>query len=271
MFEKLLCCPKCQGELRKTAAAFTCKNCQKKYPIVSGVPIFLLENDDKQTSAQKEIFDTNYQGINTYKLEHWQKSFFKRTLESFGLKKGADNKKGIYLDIGSGGNGYQVIEMAKLGIPSVGIDISLTGILQAKKFAQSQGVGVMTYFIVADANYLPFKKEIFTYASCIMVLEHLETDDLCAGEIDRVLAQAGVAYISVPNTYFRIWPFLWPLYIWWDKKLGHVRHYSENSLIALMTYSGGLELSRVFYTVHLIKFIQLAFSFPFQAGQLDQN
>lgn len=261
IFEKLLCCPACKADLQKNPDSFLCLECSKTYPIVSGVPIFLLDMQGEQLSTQKELFNDTYAGINEYKLELWQKSFFKRTLEGFNLQGKRSQKKGLYIDIGSGGNGYQVIEMAKLGIPAIGIDISITGILQAKKFARSQGVENKTYFIVADANNLPFKSGVFEYLSCIMVLEHLETDDVCVSEIGRVLSDTGSVYISVPNTYLRMWPFLWPLYLWWDKKLGHMRHYSEHSLTELFSYAGGLQPARVFYTVHLVKFVQLALSF----------
>lgn len=254
----LLFSPCCQAAMsKKTSQSLQCRKCQNSYKIINGVPILLLKRTNAQVEQQEKLFNKTYKSLTTYTLHNWQRSFFQRILESFTTDLRSATQK-IYVDVGAG-SGYTVIEMAKKGIFSIGIDLSLEGMLRAKKFAQQEGVEKNTAFIVADVTQIPLQHSCIDYVSCIMLLEHLSEDEKCIKEISRILKKNGKTFISVPNSYFKMWPFLWPLYWYWDKKLGHVRHYSSTSLWKKFA-SAGMQNSSTFYTVHLIKFLQLALS-----------
>ena len=65
-----------------------------------------------------------------------------------------------------------------------------------------------------------------------------------------------MAYFCVPNTYKQMWLFLWPIYFYFDKQIGHKRHYAIESLIQLMN-GNGLRLYKYFYNAHLKKLFAL--------------
>jgi ubiquinone/menaquinone biosynthesis C-methylase UbiE/uncharacterized protein YbaR (Trm112 family) len=250
---KFLVCPSCKGAL-VIGRTLKCKNCRRVYHFEKGIPVLIPDTDSKQLKIQQQIFNREYGGLQKYILHNWQVSFINRLVSSFGLEK---KKKGVYIDVGSGGAGYTVIELAKKGLYGVGIDLSMTGMLKAKRFAEREGVGDRCLFVVCDAERLPLKSDSFNFVSCIMLLEHLKNDQMAAQEISRITKKGGKVFISVPNTYFKMWPFLWPLYLVWDRKLGHVRHYSAGRLSKLFK-SNNLKRDKIFYTVHLVKFLQLA-------------
>jgi len=53
--------------------------------------------------------------------------------------------------------------------------------------------------LIADAHFLPFRNEIFSYIICTEVLEHLESPFHALKEIHRVLKRNGIAFITIPN------------------------------------------------------------------------
>jgi len=40
----ILRCPKCKGELQTEEASFVCEACQLRYPVVDGIPNFIIED-----------------------------------------------------------------------------------------------------------------------------------------------------------------------------------------------------------------------------------
>jgi len=53
--------------------------------------------------------------------------------------------------------------------------------------------------LIADAHFLPFKNESFSYVICTEVLEHLESPFHALKEIRQVLKKSGIAFITIPN------------------------------------------------------------------------
>lgn len=255
--KKVLICPSCQGSLSFSKTHATCTKCSAKYQISDGIIDFSSPAASAQVSSQAEIFDDTYQHLESYTLENWQSSYFKRVSASF---EDETNKDAIFMDIGSGGNAYNVIEMAKKGHPSIGLDISPQAAKNAERFAKDQGCDDACLFIVADASNIPIKAESIAHTACIMLLEHIEDDEAVIRDISRILKPNASSFIAVPNAYRYIWPIFWPLNRMWDKKLGHVRHYTPEDLSQKFRRAG-FSITSLTYTGHLIKFVQLALSF----------
>lgn len=78
---------------------------------------------------------------------------------------------------------------------SVGIDLSLSALLIAKKESRSSEP-----LILADACNLPFKDDTFDCVICSEVLEHIPKPERAVAELSRVLNR-GIAIITVPNWY----------------------------------------------------------------------
>jgi len=250
---KFLSCPNCNSDLKLiNSKKISCSKCNQNYPIIQGIPILINKNNlDQQEKDQTIWFNHHYSKFkNKYYLENWRISMLNRIFNQKFSKKTE-----TYLDIGCGATGYTVIEAAKQNNwLSFGIDISLEAMVKAQHFAKLQKVENKTAFIVASAQNLPFKNEIFDYISAISLLEHLKDDQKTIIQIKNILKKGKFLYICVPNTYLKMWLFIWPFYYYNDLKIGHKRHYSINSLNKLLT---GFKLRKCFYNGHLIKFWQL--------------
>jgi len=231
-----------------------CPECKTNFSVVEGVPVLIKEdNFNEQENKQKVWFEEHYSKFSReeYQLENWRLSMIERIFSA--VKKNAIK---TYLDIGCGATGYTAIEAAKRNKwLSFGADISLEAILRAKNLAKKQGVEDLTGFVVCSAENLPFKEATFDFVSAISLLEHLENDEKVIKEISGILKKKGSFYVCVPNTYWRMWPFLWPIYKYLDYKIGHKRHYSIEGLTNKMPHY--LKLKKVYYNAHLIKLLQL--------------
>jgi 2-polyprenyl-3-methyl-5-hydroxy-6-metoxy-1,4-benzoquinol methylase len=207
----------------------------------------------RQERKQLAWFDDHYSYFSKeeYQLENWRKSILRRLFDQSWSKH---VKK--YLDVGCGATGYTVIEAAKKGWLALGADISIEAMLRAKSLAEKQGVASQTAFVVCSAEKLPFKKNLFDYVSILSVLEHLANDRSVMEAVSQIVTPKGYCYICVPNTYKRMWLFLWPVYYYFDKKIGHQRHYGVERLREEMRKVGFVERG-VVYNGHLVKLFQL--------------
>ncbi|MFC1622623.1 class I SAM-dependent methyltransferase [Patescibacteria group bacterium] len=137
---------------------------------------------------------------------------------------------------------------------SFGINISLTAMQKAKAKADKLGLADQTAFVVCSLENLPFKENIFEYVSVLSVLEHIQNDELVISNLNKSLKSNGHLYVCVPNSYKNIYSFLKPIYKLIDKKVGHLRHYSLESLNSIFK---NFKLEKYFYNAHLIKLWQL--------------
>lgn len=94
---------------------------------------------------------------------------------------------GFILDIGCG-NGDKIDYIKELEATKliIGIDIA-KNILRYKDNR-----------ICADAQYLPFKSNIFDSIICSEILEHLHCPEICIKEIKRTLKKDGMVFFSTP-------------------------------------------------------------------------
>lgn len=248
-----LACPTCNSKLKLISKKkLLCLNCHQYFPIIKGIPVLINKNNlDQQEKTQTIWFDKHYsQFKKKYHLENWRISMLNRI-----FKQPFSKEIKSYLDIGCGATGYTTIEAAKQNNwLSFGVDISLEAMIKAQHFAKLQKVDNKTAFIVASAQNLPFKKKSFDYISAISLLEHLKEDKKTVLEIKNILKKNKYLYICVPNTYIKMWFFIWPFYYFNDLKIGHKRHYSIKSLNKLLA---GFKNKKYFYNGHLIKFLQL--------------
>ncbi|MBU1127075.1 methyltransferase domain-containing protein [Patescibacteria group bacterium] len=250
-------CPHCNNQklLLKAKKELICGKCKKTFKVINGVPILIdKEHLGAQEKNQIEWFEDHYSKFSKeeYCLENWRLSMVERIFSA--VKKGTVK---TYLDIGCGATGYTAIEGAKRNKwLSFGIDISTEAMLRAKNLAKKQEVEDKTAFVVCSAENLPFKPEVFDYVSAVSLLEHLEKDTEAIKSISQIIRKKGWLYVCVPNTYKKMWPFLWPVYRYIDYKIGHKRHYSIEDL-GKKTRAAGFRKINVFYNAHLIKLGQI--------------
>jgi ubiquinone/menaquinone biosynthesis C-methylase UbiE/uncharacterized protein YbaR (Trm112 family) len=248
-----LACPRCRSGLRADDADLECPGCGARYPVVGDVPLLTDQAMSEQHRMQRAYFDAEFSHYAAYRLENWRRSFVERIFQALGIEQG----RGPYLDVGVGGSGATVIEAARLGVEATGCDLSMEGVLAARRFAVDQGVGERAQFVAAPAEALPFADRSFAAASAVAVLEHLDSDAAAASEIARVLQPKGLVWITVPHAYRYILPPLWPVYWWHDRRIGHKRHYDAAGLERLFR-SVGLEHVATRYSGHPVKLLQFA-------------
>jgi SAM-dependent methyltransferase len=249
----LLTCPRCHGELRREGDDIGCVRCAAGYTVVDGVPVLIPERLSDQHEQQRVYFDAEFAGYDDYRVENWRLSYIERIFQATGVLNG----QAPYLDVGVGGSGATVIEAARRGVPAIGCDLSIPGILAARRFAEAEGVAERVDFVVCAAEALPFADASIGSASAVAVLEHLDDDGAAVSELARVLRPGALVWFTVPHAFRYIPPPIWPLYWWHDRRIGHKRHYDERRLVELCQRHG-LEHIQTVFSGHPVKFLQLA-------------
>lgn len=119
---------------------------------------------------------------------------------------------GTVLDLGCG-SGEAVVELMNLGGESViGMDISLTELILAKKLLNEAGIDIC--LVAGCAEALPFCNEFFDFVYSPDVIEHVSNQDLYLKEINRILQQKGIVLLNSPNRYSLVCPEP-HVGIWW--------------------------------------------------------
>jgi len=185
----------------------------------------------------------------------------------------AAGNAGKYLDIGCG-SGQNTICFGKDFEEVYCLDLKSSNIENCKQSFQlrSEDRAKKAYFVMGDAQALPFKDEAFDMVSMFSLIEHVPDQRLALQEASRVLKDRGQLILQIPNRYFFLelhtgLPFLY--YIpshrirrWTLKKLGYVglgdimniETPSKNKLARLMNSLGFREIhiSRIVYPPELI-------------------
>ncbi len=227
-----LACPVCRGALVLMDESLRCAS-GHEFPMVDGVPVLLPGEQDAQHASQREIYDRVYAGRGRYHLEFWQRAYVQKLERKLGWNGGS------FVDVGAGGDGYTVIEAARQGAIAAGCDLSLVAMRQARRFAVDEGVGETTLFVVCTAESLPFQDGAFDF-------------------------------IGVPNSFDSMPAVLRPVYRWHDRRIGHLRQYSPDQLIAV-TSAAGLQTDDIFISAHWAKVWQLAFHLLASRARIDDS
>lgn len=188
-----------------------CSSCGAQFPVSEdGIPVLwtdmikemLLSDVSEEAAIKRNEFSavysniTNYDRISDDYAANWRKGgnlaerlmvAARRLMES----KPEDNKV-LHLDVGCGPG--QVIEWLKpLGLTSVGLDVSLNNLRNARKTTGA-------YVVLGDATTMPFKDRSFTLVTGSAILHHIFDWKTAITESCRVcLPDGGVVYDSEPS------------------------------------------------------------------------
>lgn len=253
--EAILRCPECGSGLVLGESAI-CTGEGHQFPMVEGIPVFVDEEavaNDPQYSSQRAYFDSEFRAYERYVVENWRAAYLGR-LRAAGLLEGSES---LLVDVGVGGSGYTVIEAARAGRPAIGCDLSLEGLLAARRFAEAQGVAGRTLWVCCTAERLPLASGSVASALAIAVLEHVPDDHAVLRELARVLQPGGRAWVTVPHALRNISPVFREANRRHDRRLGHLRRYEVETLVTAAR-EVELEPIEVQFTGHAIKVLQLA-------------
>jgi glycosyltransferase involved in cell wall biosynthesis len=108
------------------------------------------------------------------------------------------------LEIGSG-NGDSTIALSKTKSHVIGIDISKTGIIEARTFAKQNNLGSNPTFAFMSGSSLAFKDNSFDTVILPEIIEHLKSPRRIIQEAIRVVRNGGRIIISVPDGLMVPW------------------------------------------------------------------
>jgi len=266
---KIICCPICKGKLLYKVYLY-CNRCRRKYLVIDDIPILVADTDKNnawQYEHQRKYFDKAYRNV---AMEAWQETYNERIFKLFNPNLNKRKRERLFLDIGVGGSGYTVIEAAKRGLYSVGCDLSLVGIKKARYLAQKNDVARKTFWVVCNAEELPFRNGTFTYICANAILEHLPNERKALKEIDRIAGKKADAFITTPLMYRFVWPFLIPLNFIHDIRIGHLRRYDEKVFERKLKKTSRFRIIKVYYTGHLVKTLIFITSLVFRTHAFDR-
>lgn len=257
-----LCCPKCKNDLFWQEQRLVCQRCKKEFPIKNGIPILInLEKAPKYLGQQIAYFEQEDKTRPTYHLEEWQKSYLKKFFANCKI-----DGKSLVIDIACG-SGYMAVEIAKRGVCVIACDITLKQLYKLSEFAKKNHLEKNLWLVGCSAEQLPFKNKIADVVIENAILEHLPQEEVAIKEIERIAKKRATLMVSVPLSYQYLWPFLIPINLWFDRKIGHLRRYTKNSLINKFSR---FKLKQIYYTGHLLKFILFSLVVFLKTKKLDQ-
>lgn len=220
-----ICCPLCKGDVHQEVEAYACKDCERTFPVISGIPDFRVfgdpylgfEEDYKRTrliAGNADRFD--FEGLLKFYWknspetpDHLSKKFIRsvligelkgreilRTLE--GLHREGRERAKIILELGCGTGGF-LVPAAQSYSTVVGTDIALRWLVMARKRFEESGIEIP--LVCCCAEYLPFRNEVFDLVVASATLEHTRCQDKVVLESHRVLHPEGMYFLSTPNRY----------------------------------------------------------------------
>ncbi len=200
-FWPLLVCPACLTQLTQQPTEFVCTNCVRRYPVVDGIPVMLLNAaaaghdeidhylDHKRHQAEfydrdvaEEFEVTRPHG--TPRLYRWllAQKFARSIVGLQHLLPG-----GLALTV-CGGSGMDAEFLARAGATVISSDISLGAARRTADRARRYGLAILP--LVADVEHLPFPDRSIDLVYVHDGLHHLEQPLAGIGEMARVAGRA---------------------------------------------------------------------------------
>jgi SAM-dependent methyltransferase/uncharacterized protein YbaR (Trm112 family) len=232
----ILECPRCHSELELEGGLIFC-NSGHHYPIVDGIPVFILPEKEQTIGVALASYDAAAHGaggplyLNTIGLSDAEKTAIERDwvrqekgdrpdpaisyligatsgfayvnltgrLENYPIPQipVAPGTGKLLLDIGCNWGRWSIAG-ARKGWNVVGIDPSLGAIMAARRAFQNEQ---NLMFVCGDARFLPFKDNVVHCVFSYSVIQHFSAADAEAAvkEIGRVLSNDGCSKIQMAH------------------------------------------------------------------------
>lgn len=193
---KAYVCPTCKHRLRLTEKKLECMDCQVTYPIINGIPDFILEDlTQSKTPVLREV-----RKIDRLSRIYETKLWYPLVLNLYGglgapglktlvriIEEMIESHKGVILDIACG-PGTMGRRIASVSRTVYGIDISMGMLQRGLSYSKQENIPNI-YFARARAEAIPFPDLMFDASICSGAL-HLFADTLVVlKEISRVMKE----------------------------------------------------------------------------------
>lgn len=185
----ILRCPVCKGAL-VGQTELHCGTCGVNYPVKQGIPILLTGlqslDHEQDLKEEKEFYEGMFSNLKGYEDGHCIVYGHDRIYAQLdGLEPGP------LIEVGCGG-GHHTVALAKRGFRVTAIDISMNGLLAAKRLVEYNGQDAM--FVNGDIKRLPFEDNQFDVCFCSLILHHFTSLDNIIRELARVTRKYFVAF-----------------------------------------------------------------------------
>ena len=214
------CCPRCHGDLQPKAESLQCAGCNSVYKAVAGIPDLRVPGDswidfedDLMSARRLAALECSLPELvrEVYAMRPgWDEARIdRRTREVLaapaklkddvtGWLNPIVERKGTVLDLGCGA-GMLIAALPREGATAVGIDVSMTWLVAAKRLiAEFGGVPVLA---AALGEALPVRRDSLDGVISLDVIEHVRDPDAYLSEIDRVVRPGGRVALSTPNRF----------------------------------------------------------------------
>jgi SAM-dependent methyltransferase len=240
-------CPVCKGALAASEAELLCQKCNKRYPIVDGIPVMLSQvehQDGEQNLAlEKKFYEDMFAGVKGVEDGH---------CIVYGHDKVYDFMKGIprgtLLEAGCGG-GHFGVALARRGFKVTAIDLTVNGVRAARALAKHEKQDIT--YLCGDIKELPFKDGEFDVCFCSLVLHHFLALDNLVKELSRVTKKCFIAFEVNgydPMSFFRFNVINPTVGIWNISK--NQRVLFPNDIIGLLKRNGFKEFAVQYEDMH---------------------
>lgn len=241
---KYLCCPVCKKSLVHIVKNLSCKRCKTQYAVSNGIPILIdLSSLPPHLQGQVKYFEKEDSARSSYVLESWQKRYVDNFI-SFPIRT-----KGLIIDNATG-SGYMAIELAKRGYNVIAMDLTFAELVKLKATILKLKLQRNILLVCASSEELPIKNKCADGMVANAILEHLPHEKKAIREMERVIKRRALLMLAVPIQLKYVWPFLWPVNMWHDRRIGHLRRYTR---ISILDAFGHFREIRTYYTGHLLK------------------
>lgn len=210
---RYLCCPNCKKDFKLfvkkrtggeiTSGTLLCEKCNRKYPIIMGVPIILEGKKLKDFSKTKKNWENWWKKIRKKSDIDVYDRLWVQALKNLGGEPlfRRDHFKGkTVLDAGCGNGRHIKSDFSKYGCKEIiGVDLG-NQVFEAKRTNNAPN----THFVQADLQNLPFKKGVFDVITSHGVLHHTPNPKETFRRISRHLKVGGMMAIYV---YHKEWDY----------------------------------------------------------------
>ena len=214
------CCPCCHSDLKTEGEGLQCAGCRLRYETVAGIPDLRVPGDswidfeDDLKSARRlaalecslpELVREIYAmrpGWDDARIDRRTREVLaapaKLRDDVTGWLSPIAERKGTVLDLGCGA-GMLIAALPREGTTAIGIDVSMTWLVAAKRLvAEFGGVPILA---AALGEALPLRRDSLDGAISLDVIEHVRDPDTYLSEIDRVVRPGGRVALSTPNRF----------------------------------------------------------------------
>jgi SAM-dependent methyltransferase len=266
------CCPLCGGALAivRRDARVSCARCTTGYDIVAGIPDLRVSRPSWiDVDADREDAARLDRDSRARSLESLVRQVFMGQPDSDEARVALRTRQVLaapavlgrqlrgwlrdvaqspgFVDVGCG-PGMLLAAAADLGVPSIGIDVSLTWLVVARRMLETHGGRPVLAAALAEA--LPLPDDAAPAVVSLDVIEHVGDQRRFVREIDRIASPGAPVALSTPNRFslaaephVGVWGVGW-LPRRWQGTYVHLRSGQHYDYVRLLSARGFKRLMR---------------------------